>query len=692
VTASQERRPFGDDNLTPVDELSAALDVLDDVTRRRRIHQIITTLGGRSTQIQQEYRAAIVGGGHFRPSDWTASLAEAKKKHKASRRTSGAVTTSDRYTIQDGQLHMIDQDGIPSLLAKFVPRIVSEIVRDDGTEQTHLVRLQVTLPSGRTGTADVTSDRLAKSREWAGRCVGAAAIIVPASRDEAHVLTAAQILSADQYDTITVYAHTGWRTDRGRHEYLTASGAIHADGLDDTIQVDLGSDRLNNYRLPDPSAIRTDDLRSAVRASLDLRHLAPLKVMAPILAAAYRAPLPVLPETSVFAVGHSGSLKTAVSAVILQHYGAGLNHKNLPAEWKSTANALELTTHALANVLCVIDDYAPQAVDDPRKLRVAADRILRGVANGSGRQRLGQDSTMRPAKAPRAQILATGEDTPGGHSLHARCTFCEFTAGVVDKKALTHAQELAAQGVYALAMAGYARWLAIQQDDDPAYGDNLRLRMADQRAVLAAGGHLRVSEAAAGLLAGWREWLRYAVAIGAVDTDEAKAILDEVALTMGELIATQDEHTTSFSPSQIYLTALDVALISGAVHLADQETGDVPIAMHPYRCGWRKVQGGPDETWRAPTTCIGWVGRDGSVFLEPGTAHQVAIDYAKRSGVSLATNRATLHKRLLEDGHLAVAGKGRAEVQKRIAGKGRRWVLDLKPDLLFDTVDSEDAA
>jgi hypothetical protein len=70
-------------------------------------------------------------------------------------------------------------------------------------------------------------------------------------------------------------------------------------------------------------------------------------------------------------------------------------------------------------------------------------------------------------------VLATGEDLPPGHSLRGRLFIAELGHGALDWAALTARQRQAADGVYALALAGYLRWLAARMDADPGFAGAL---------------------------------------------------------------------------------------------------------------------------------------------------------------------------------------------------------------------------
>lgn len=62
--------------------------------------------------------------------------------------------------------------------------------------------------------------------------------------------------------------------------------------------------------------------------------------MFPLFAAIYRAVMATA-DFSLSTAGPSGVFKTETAALGQQHYGAGLNARNLPDSWVSTENALE---------------------------------------------------------------------------------------------------------------------------------------------------------------------------------------------------------------------------------------------------------------------------------------------------------------------------------------------------------------
>jgi hypothetical protein len=668
--------------LPPVGDLLTELEGLDDLARRRRVHEVIRLLAGASSEMQQAYRDEITKAKYFGRQDWRSALSEAKKATERERRDRVA-STADYIAGEDGCLYLADEvSGTSILVARFIPQVIADIVRDDGAERTQVSRILVTLPNGRAGVAEVTPDRLRDASVWAVEAAGPAAVVMAITRADAHVRAAAQIFGQD-HERAVIYAHTGWRLVDGSWRYLTASGALGASGLDTAVTVDLGSDGLNRYRLPDPGAAPEAELREAVRASLALRGAGPAGLAIPLLGAAYRAPLPVLPDGSVFAAGLTGLGKTTFAALIQQHFGEGLDAKHLPGSWTSTANSLEATAFALANTVFVIDDYNPQgSAREQSDMRRAADRVIRGIANTASRGRLRRDSTAQPSRPPRALVLATGEDVPPGHSLRARMTITEVDDEVITSIAASGAQKLAADGVYALAMAGYVRYLAGRYDELGDFPRDIKGILSAIRAELTREDqHRRIPEAIASLLAGWGVWLEYARAIGAItakDQAEIYAEARERLLTVG---AAQAGYQQDADPVLIYGRALAAAVVAGAAHLADSATGNAPRMGVSRAWGWTEVLTGQVVDLRPNGKCIGWVSPDGDVYLDSSSAYVAACEYAAKAGTPLAQGRVTIGKRLHKGGFLATTDGRDLQPKKDVLG-GRRRVLHVRWDRL----------
>jgi len=154
-----------------------------------------------------------------------------------------------------------------------------------------------------------------------------------------------------------IFTHTGWRrNDVGDWYYFHGGGILGAQGHVPNMEVAL-SGSLRPMHLPGPP--RGEALSAAVNASLRLIDVAPLPVTIPLWLAALRAPLGLV-DFGLHVVGASGVGKSALTALVQQHYGAGFDRTHLPGNWFSTENALEMLAFQAKDMIMVIDDFCPK--------------------------------------------------------------------------------------------------------------------------------------------------------------------------------------------------------------------------------------------------------------------------------------------------------------------------------------------
>jgi hypothetical protein len=396
--------------------------------------------GGMDTAAEEQARAYVTSEKLIAAARFDRVVAAEQKKITAAAKIKPAAAADAEasvYHMEDGCTYWdkpTPNGPVKTMLATFAAKIAEEVTLDDGTEQTLTWLLRVTARDGRGGEVRITPDQLGRPQQWAAKAAGTAALVMPGMAIADHLRVAVQSGSRSVARK-TVYTHTGWRTIGGSHVYLTASGALGGEGLDESVTVDLGS--LSGYALPAVTDLTA--LREAIRASIGLLVVAPDAVIMPLLAAVYRAPLPLPPDCSVWEYGRSGTFKTAMTALGQQHFGVSMDAYSLPGNWTSTANALEHQAHTLDGALFVVDDYSPDITKaDAQRRGVTADRLMRGSANRAGRGRLRPDGTQRPDKPPRAQILASAEDLPPDiPSLLARVFVVEVMPGSVKLPELT---------------------------------------------------------------------------------------------------------------------------------------------------------------------------------------------------------------------------------------------------------------
>jgi DNA primase len=320
-------------------------------------------------------------------------------------------------------------------LSNFTARIEQEIRRDDG-QQAHL-QYQI---SGELGgvplpPARVMADEF-KRMDWVASQWGAGAII------EAGHLRQDQLRAAIQYlsqgcQKRRVFTHTGWRQLDGQagRVYLSGSGALGLEGSSPQgVAVELDGD-LRAYSLP----LMPEDPGEALRLSLQFLDLAPLEITVPIWASIWLAPLCEMlrPKFVLWLYGRTGTLKSTLAGLALNHYGAGFDGAHFPANFTDTPYRLEQKCFLAKDALLVIDDFAPQRNQRlAQEYLRAAGHIIRAVGNLAGRGRMTQDLRARQSFRPRGLVIVTGEDLPDSESLAARLFVVEFKVDCVDLERL----------------------------------------------------------------------------------------------------------------------------------------------------------------------------------------------------------------------------------------------------------------
>jgi hypothetical protein len=421
-------------------------------------------------------------------------------------------------------------------------------------------------------------------------------------------------------------------------------------------------------------------LRAAIRASLGLLDLGPDRVTFPLLAAVYRA---VLGETDfgIHLAGPTGNYKSEAAALAQQHFGPGLDARHLPMSWSSTGNALEGLAFVTKDCLVVADDFCPTgSAADVQRAHKDADRLFRGQGNRSGRQRMRADGSLRPHKPPRGLILSTGEDTPRGQSLRARLLVVEISPGDLGPQppdpnpTLTACQKDAAEGKYARALAGFARWLAPRYE---AVRGRLRAEMAELRDQARGDGqHARTPGIVADLALGLHYFLDYAEAAGAITGAERAALWRRGWAALAEAGGAQATHLDAAEPAGLFLRLLSAALAGGYAHVAAEDGG---APRDPQRWGWKSEEynagDGAGTRHKPQGVCVGWLADD-ELYLEPDASYAAVQRIARDQNESFALAAHTLRRRLKERRLLASTdvARGKLTVRKTLQGE-RREVL-----------------
>jgi hypothetical protein len=596
-----------------------------------------------------------------------------------------ADETSDEHSVVNNTYYRETRGGLVRLgsskgrlyevpLTNFTARIIANISRDDGAETSHAFEIEACL-FGRTRRFIVPAMRFAGMR-WAVEELGSDAVVYAGIGTADHARTAIQLHSKGAAPR-TIFTHTGWRKVDGRWIYLHCGGALDGDGAVGGVEVDLP---------PELAAFNLEsrgDAVEAVRKSMRLLNLAPDPITVPLYGAIWRAILSGA-DFSVFLYGHTGVFKTALSALVQQHFGADFSADNLPANFTSTANANELLGFICKDAILVVDELHPPASgsEHDRMYRDAA-RLLRAQGNRAGRERLRADGTLRPAKPPRCLMVATGEDLARGQSLQARLLILEVCEGDVARDKLSACQLDAASGAYQQAVAAFVRWLAPRLDNVRAGFEELRREVRAQ----VQHDHPRTAEVRAELTAAYSIFARFLLDVGAIVEGEAEDFQNRIGAALEETANAQARYSASEEPTAAYLRLLSSAFAAGHAHLADRWGG--PPEERESAAGWRRIMIAGGKAWQPQGDRVGWID-DRDVYLERdasyGAARKMSTDGA---GIEVTVN--TLSRRLRDKGLLASVDSARETLTiRRVLDGMQRDVLHLRAQTLNLTAPQPD--
>ena len=589
---------------------------------------------------------------------------------------SSAATCGNYQETSEGLILLKNtKDGpMPVSLTNFTARIVSDVERNDGVEVVRALRIESQLRN-RKYTFAVPAGRFS-SMSWPMEHMGAAAIVYPGQTLKDHARAAIQLLSGAVQEE-RVFTHAGWTSTTEGFIYLHAGGAIGAAGVVADINVEVPAS-LAPFVLPEPPT--GVELVKAIRASLELLRVAPQRVTIPILGAVTRSVLARV-DFSLYLAGRTQVGKSELAALAQQYFGQGFDRTHLPASWSSTGNSLEALAFVAKDAILVIDDFCPSgSMSDVQRMHREADRLFRAQGNSSGRGRLSSDGTIRSTKPPRGLVLSTGEDVPRGQSLRARMFVIEVGPGDVDFEILTQAQAMAAEGLFAAAMAGYLRWVAANHGMITA---ELKMQLPEIRAeATRAGDHRRTPGIVANLYFGLCMYLEFALEVGAINAKFKKDLLESAWKTLGRVAGEQGEQQKAAEPVQRFFDLLRAAITAGEAHVASP-SGHEP-SSNPEAWGWREQTFGTGENertdWRPERLRVGWV-VDDDLYLDRDAAYSACQRMVGPNGDGLTIAAHTLVKRLHERRLLKSTEEERGSLLVRRVLEGtRRNVIHLSAD------------
>ena len=571
--------------------------------------------------------------------------------------------------IRERRLHF---KGDP--LGNFWARISHELMVADGLNPpTVRYSIEGGLASGQALQPVQVEARAFDKLDWIADSWGMRPIITLPPGKSYLLARAIQEVSMESVQREKLYTFTGWHDCDGERGFLTASGWLGEEGLNDQVRVDLGSNNLRHYALP-KEEINSEE---AVRATLEFLQLGPRKVTAPLWAAMYAAPLtslrPLNALLSVYGTTQSG--KSTLSHLALTHFGTGFVQErdyHAPIDWTSTVTAIEAAMFLAKDVPLVIDDFAPQfsSLAEARMMHKKAHHVVRSVGNRSARGRSRADLSQQNTRIPRGLVIMTAENPLIGQSIVGRMLYVGVEPGDIlpaagsgmDEK-LTDLQKKAQQGLLAQAMKLYLKYLAKNWEriakEFPILVDkaaqsarqlgNLQNRLPDAYAVLAAAQEVAIGCFEDMQLIPWK------------DADE---MIQENNQALLGLIQNQAEQVAAESPVRKFFTAISNLLVEGKVYLAprtQEEEYQPPIHADPI--GY--YDPGPDQK---------------VIYLRTETSLAHAKEFWRGLDENLDIMPDALRRQLRQmDGLLVQMGERQVEASKLCGGiRQRVLVVDVR--------------
>jgi hypothetical protein len=583
-----------------------------------------------------------------------------------------------RYSVRDGATwkSIVTKQGVPMdiRLTTFIARITGETIECDGDEQTRYYEIEGTA-NGRTVTFTILASEF-RSLSWIARHLGGAAVILPPTEDR-EVAAAIQLLSPEDRAVRRRHTHTGWIRHQGADVYLDGAGAIGADGRIEGIDVALPP-QFEHYGLEEPTS--PEDLVTAVRASLAVTEVTPLQYSVPVLGTAYQAPVEQAPD-SLFVHGLTGSFKTCMTALTLQHFGRRLDYQHPTESFASTSNALREVAHKGKDISISVDDYSPPP--DPHRAAEMAEKangVFRGAANRAGRSRAARDGSLRPGHRPRATIISSGTQLPPADDVQARLTVLYLHRDLVDRQALTRSQQDAAKGLFAQAMFGFIQWLA---RDRQGHLDYYHRRVGELTGEFqSASAHPRTAPAMAARMAALEIFIEYAGEAGALNDQQA---VDWQVRFKGALLDASDAQAPDRSltePAERFVHLFRDALAAGRCHIVTS-SGAMPLIELAPICGWKQVQNNDGNGTGVPGgPLVGWLeGQEEEVwerlnlYLNPSESLAAVQRLATDMKQPFIIGERDLRYRLKEAGYLIFDQQAKNEKNSRntLTIRKTRW-------------------
>jgi len=320
---------------------------------------------------------------------------------------------NDPYVVKSNCLYemvQVKDQVVPMKLADFVPTLISEITRDDGTEQKKMFKVGAVHKSGIKLSEQIVSADEMQNMKWLLNRWGA----LGAAQPKQNVLSKichAIMLTKGEVKFETMYLQTGWKKINGEYVFLMPT-------QNSPFTVELQG-KLKNYSFTEKGS--QEDL-IYLSAMLE-NSFAPQCVMLPLLAVTFLCPLNHFlksagcePKFVTALIGKTGSRKSTLAALFLSFFGK-FSASDLPMSFHDTANSILSNIYYLKDVLTCIDDFHPSGMFHEQEMKSIAQNISRYYGDRIGRARLNSKAELQSSQPPTGNAIITTD--VGQHQMWA---------------------------------------------------------------------------------------------------------------------------------------------------------------------------------------------------------------------------------------------------------------------------------
>ena len=547
------------------------------------------------------------------------------------------------------------QDSPGIMLCNFAPRIVREVIVDDGAEKTRRYLIGGTDANGNNFTpVEVPAGELEKMA-WIANCLDASCDLCVVSQVEKHVRCAIKT-TARFADKRYIFSHTGWKKIGGEWHYLLPG--------DKTYQVELKGKQRNYYGAEGMSREDAEDLVKLLSGGM-----MPDEVLLPCLATVFLSPLNEFlrqighePKYLLTLIGRTGSMKSTVAALMLSFFG-NFSATDLPMSFRDTANSIVHNAFALKDVLTCVDDYHPTARSDASQMKATMQTLARGYGDRAARNRLGSDITLREPRPPQGNVIVTAEFAPDiGESGTARLFCVEMKPGSICLPLLTEAQEQALDGCFVRCMGAFIRYIKerhLKDGQEQSSLERLKMNFSELRShwrtelkEASIPFHDRLPDTLACLEVGFLFLTDFLCAKDITDERDATELQNRLHIVLLHLSAKQSESVEADRPTHIFLRKLYSLIECGNVCLLPA-TGRTEIPPKNYI-------GYEDETY---------------YYLMLDASHKAVKRLCGEQDEGFAISAKSLAKALADEGLIEPGDNGTNTRTMRFGGRLKRVML-----------------